>query len=189
MSVKNRLDDMIININNCLSKIPKSQSVNWSHVSEIVSITSVCANELRLTKSFTVPFGRYLIFEDEFFNVQLDVFSENYVGAPHNHDTWGVMSCISGELGISDYVMSESELTLIRKGLLKSGSSIGFLKESDWHSTETFSGQQVASFHVYGHDFNLENGHRYDPFRGIERYERGVLHDYSANSGILELEV
>ena len=56
-------------------------------------------------------------FEHDLFNIQLDVFSKSYVGSPHNHETWGVMSCISGDLGISDYIMGGTDLTLVEEGV------------------------------------------------------------------------
>lgn len=187
MNVEMHLNEMSISITRCLEST-KGQSVGWDQLMEIISITSNCAKALRLTKDRDVQFGRYLVFEHELFNIQLDVFSKSYVGSPHNHETWGVMSCISGDLGISDYIMTGADLTLVRKGILRSGAAVGFLKAHDWHSTETFSGDQVASFHVYGHEFNLDDGFRFNDRTGVQKYRRGTLHRYQGNEGILELE-
>ena len=187
MDVQDNINIMVSEISMCLGETADNE-INWDKLAKICSITSACANKIMLTKSTTVPYGRYLVFENDQFNVQLDVFSKNYVGAPHNHETWGVMCGISGELGISDYLLTGSELTLIRKGILRSGSVLGFMKENDWHSTETYDGDQVASFHVYGREFNLEDGYRFSGDVGIKKYRRGTLHSYSKNTQILEME-
>ena len=187
MSVQDNINIMVSEISMCLGKT-SDNDISWDKLAEICSITSNCANQIMLSKSTLVPYGRYLVFENDQFNVQLDVFSKNYVGAPHNHETWGVMCGISGELGISDYLLTGSELTLIRKGILRSGSALGFMKESDWHSTETYGGDQVASFHVYGREFNLDDGYRFSEHVGIEKYRRGTLHYFSDNTHIVELE-
>lgn len=171
----------------CLSG-STGNDISWDKLTQICHITSNCANETMLAKGRTIPYGRYLVFESELFNIQLDVFSKNYLGAPHNHETWGVMCGISGELSISDYTMSGGELTKIRTGVLRSGSALGFMKESDWHSTETFDGDQVASFHVYGREFNLEDGYRYNDKLGVEKYQRGTLQHFSDHTDILELD-
>lgn len=187
MNVQDLINKMVSEISICLGET-SDNDISWYKLAKICSITSNCANKIMLNKSTLVPYGRYLVFENDQFNVQLDVFSKNYLGAPHNHETWGVMCGISGELGISDYLLKGNELTLIRKGVLMSGSALGFMKESDWHSTETFGGDQVASFHVYGREFNLEDGYRFSEDVGIEKYRRGNLHHYSENTQILELD-
>lgn len=178
---------MVSEISMCLGET-SNYDISWDKLAKICAITANCAKKIMLTKSKVVPYGRYLVFENDQFNVQLDVFSKNYLGAPHNHETWGVMCGISGELGISDYLLSGSELTVIRKGILRSGSAVGFMKESDWHSTETYGGDQVASFHVYGREFNLDDGYRFSDGAGIEKYRRGSLHYYSDNTQILEMD-
>jgi len=187
MSVQDQLKTMTNEITTCLSG-SLDDDISWDKLAQICTIMSNCANKISLVKDSTVLYGRYLVFENDLFNVQLDVFSKNYIGAPHNHETWGVMCGISGELGICDYTMMDGKLNQIRAGILRSGSALGFMKESDWHSTETFGGDQVASFHVYGREFNLEDGYRFSDSVGIEKYRRGTLNYYSDNTHILKLE-
>jgi predicted metal-dependent enzyme (double-stranded beta helix superfamily) len=185
MSVEENFNLMVSNITSCIPKGNKNSNISWEQLAEICTILSKCAEKVKLDDNGLVPFGRYLVFQNDEFNIQLDVFSQNYVGAPHNHETWGVMCCVSGELGVSDYILSGSELQLIRKGLLKSGSAIGFKKKNDWHSTETFGGDQVASLHVYGRNFDMDKGFRYSNSTGIERYDRGKLNHLSEITNIL----
>lgn len=184
MSSKNHLKQMSDDINESLKKT-SVQDITWKQLNDICKIVSKSTSKISLNKNIKVPFGRYLVFKNSNFNIQLDIFSQDYVGAPHNHETWGVMCGISGHLGITDYIKRNEHLEIIRKGILNSGSTMAFTKENDWHSTETFSGDQVASFHVYGPNFDLDFGYRFDKKKGIEKYQRGKLNHYTTSSNIL----
>jgi hypothetical protein len=186
MSVQTHLDFLTVEITQRLLGSPNNE-ITWDQLKQIGKLTSDCACKVKLANNGIVPYGRYLVFKNDLFNLQLDVFSKSYLGAPHNHESWGIICGISGELGITDYLLENEKLTAIRTGILRMGSALCFMRETDWHSTETFSGDQVASFHVYGPEFNLEYGFRYSNSAGFERYRRGVLHKLSDHSQIIEL--
>ena len=58
-----------------------------------------------------LPYGRYLVFEDKqgLFNIQIDVFSENYIGMIHSHSTWGILHVIQGKLYVEEWLEEEGE--------------------------------------------------------------------------------
>ena len=188
MEVETIIKKMTDSIDAEIRGIDDQSKIKWEHLSKICTYSSVCANSLSLTTKEEVPYGRYMVFQNKLFNVQLDIFSKSYIGAPHNHDTWGVMSVISGYLGITDYLLENDKLKTIRTGILRSGASVSFKQESDWHSTETFEAPQVASFHIYGKNFNLNEGLRHKKGLGLERYERGDLRHYDVSSNILRVK-
>ena len=45
-----------------------------------------------------IPYGRYLLTNQNDFNIQMDVFSNNYTGSIHSHGTWGMFGIVSLEL-------------------------------------------------------------------------------------------
>ena len=61
-----------------------------------------------------LPYGRYLVFEDEqgLFNIQIDVFSENYIGMIHSHSTWGILHVIQGKLYVEEWLEEENNFKL-----------------------------------------------------------------------------
>jgi len=176
MTVENIIGKLLGDIKEAIDLHGEGGDLSWSGISKIATCLSASAAQLTLKAGTEVPFGRYLIHKDSNFNIQLDVFSENYIGAPHNHDTWGVLGVISGVLEVTDYQLTADSLVTLRKSILPSGSVSGFREFEDWHSTKTFALTQVASFHVYGASFDLDNGKRYVEKSGIEEYARGTLH-------------
>ena len=187
MNIQTLLRQMALNINECVSATQETTEISWNDLHTVSSIVSSVALQISLKSDSQIQYGRYLIFKNDLFNIQLDVFSHNYVGAPHNHETWGVMCAISGELGVADYVRQGDNLTLIRKGILKPGATTCFMKSCDWHSTETFGVKQVVSFHIYGSEFNLQTGLRYEGEGRFVKYERGVLYDFANNPNMLKV--
>ena len=175
MTVENIIEKLLGDISEAINLHGEGGDLSWSGISSIATCLNASAAQLTLKADVVVPFGRYLIHKDSNFNIQLDVFSENYVGAPHNHDTWGVLGVITGILAVTDYQLAADSLVTLRKSILPSGSVSGFKAFEDWHSTETFALPQVASFHVYGASFDLDNGKRYVEKSGIEEYARGPL--------------
>jgi len=185
MSVRRTLDRLIGKIETILKTHEYGSDLDWNGINLVVKAVSDASYNLRLKQGNDVQYGRYLVYNTDNFNIQLDVFSENYEGKPHNHETWGVMGVISGTLGVTDYHLSNNKLNTIRKSILKNGATSGFKAFDDWHSTETFEYPQVASFHIYGKDFNLDQGKRYVEGKGIEDYTRGALYMYEKNHEIL----
>ena len=126
-----------------------------------------------------IPYGRYLAYKSEKLNIQVDVFSKNYEGNVHNHNTWGILGVINGSLLVKDWqkdLKDENLIDLTREYLLSRSATCYFSKISDIHSTQTFNGPQVVSIHVYGKEFNLDKGYKYsfDHLKWLE-YDRGPL--------------
>jgi len=150
------------------------------NLDQILPIAKLCSeassNISIISEGYKIPYGRYLVHKDKLFNIQVDVFSSNYIGRTHNHKTWGCLGVISGKLIVHDYQMSNDKLVKIRSGVLSKGSTSSFLKDSDWHSTETTSidGQEI-SFHIYGDEFDLDQGFYYEDNTGIVHHSRGEL--------------
>jgi hypothetical protein len=73
----------------------------------------------------------------------------------------------------------ENIIDLTREYLLSKSATCYFTKSSDIHSTQTFDGPQVVSIHVYGKEFNLDQGYKYsfDHQKWI-KYDRGMLQDF-----------
>lgn len=110
-----------------------------------------------------IPYGRYLIHQDDknLFNIQIDVFSFNYSGKIHCHNTWGILHVFNGFLFVEDWNKTKEESFILRGGLiLKDGSSQSFCPPiSDWHKVSTGESlHQTISMHIYGNDFNLDKG-------------------------------
>ena len=130
-----------------------------------------------------IPYGRYLAYQSKKLNIQVDVFSKNYEGNVHNHDTWGILGVINGSLLVKDWeknLKDENLIDLTREYLLSSSATCYFSKTSDIHSTQTFDGPQVISIHVYGKEFNLDKGYKYsfDRLKWLE-YKRGNLFNFT----------
>jgi len=150
-------------------------SVKDDELFEIGKILSDYTKYLKFKSKKQIPFGRYLVFKNTYCNLQIDIFSNNYVGRIHNHKTWGVLCVLAGALKVTDYVMLKKNLIQIRSNFLNIGSFSAFKEDNDWHSTETFDGDQVLSFHLYGNNFDLDNGYYFDKNKGIISYTRGEL--------------
>ena len=110
-----------------------------------------------------LPFGRYLVFKDKGnkFNIQIDVFSLNYIGKIHCHKTWGILHVFKGLLFVEDWEESKKEKFIMRGGLaLDKGSSQSFCPPiSDWHKVSSSKiSDQAISMHIYGNGFNIDKG-------------------------------
>jgi len=161
-----------------LSFFKKKNIENSVRDDELFDIGLILSNYTKYLKFKTksqIPFGRYLVFINKYCNLQIDIFSNNYVGRMHNHKTWGVLCVLAGALKVTDYVMIKKNLIPIRTNFLNRGSFSAFKEENDWHSTETFDDDQVLSFHLYGNNFDLDNGYYFDKNKGIISYTRGEL--------------
>ena len=77
-----------------------------------------------------LPYGRYLIFKCNEFNIQLDIFSRNYIGSIHNHGTWGIFGLIQGNLIVNDWIEIENKFSQVRTTLVTPKSLQTFVKEN-----------------------------------------------------------
>lgn len=134
-----------------------------------------------------LPWGRYLLHLEpgNRFNIQLDVFSEGYVGGLHAHETWGMFYVLRGTLGFWDYLEETSGAPILaRHGLVPAGGGECFCPpQSDWHRVGAIQGLRSTgvlpvSVHIYGPGFNLETGLAWDT-QGPRHYTRGPLGDLS----------
>ncbi len=112
--------------------------------------------------SAPLPWGRYLVHGDPAgrYNLQLDVFSLDYQGEVHAHDTWGIFWVLQGELTVVDHELAGTLVRPQRATRLGPGSSQCFCPPvSDWHRVATPArGPQTVSLHLYGPGFDLEVG-------------------------------
>tara|TARA_A200000113_G_scaffold156407_1_gene141070 strand:+ start:394 stop:945 length:552 start_codon:yes stop_codon:yes gene_type:complete len=159
----------------------------FTHTFALGKILADSTKLFREEISKDIPYGRYLVFKNTNCNLQIDVFSKNYIGRIHNHETWGILSIIKGTLKVNDYFIVKDELNLIRSSLLQRGSFSSFLQHSDLHSTETFSNEQAVSFHLYGKEFDIDNGLYYSSNNKKIQYKRGELKNFSEISQLLML--
>lgn len=180
--IQKTLNEMAISIEEILQANKSvDHEISILTLNLIGNILSESAKLIKINRlDYEIPYGRYLVYESENFNIQIDVFSKSYSGRIHNHGTWGCLAIINGSLIVEDYIEEMGKgLLKIRTSLLTAHSFSSFPYYSDWHSTQTtgLSGQEV-SFHIYGKEFNLEKGFYYDEnLKEIHSYKRGKLND------------
>ena len=128
-----------------------------------------------------LPYGRYLFYEcpEKKFHIEFHVFSNNYCGSIHCHETWGIYWLLSGELFVEDFNMKDNKATLLHSKLLKKNSACNFFPPmSDWHRVRTLANiEQTMTFHIYGHGYNLEQGKYLDDHNHIVEAKRGSFKD------------
>ena len=107
-----------------------------------------------------LPYGRYLIYRAEDYNIQLDIFSRDYKGRIHCHNTWGITSILQGSLLVENWAEHDDNFFMQTSTYCPAGSSQCFSPPySDWHRVSTQpKGAQTLSFHIYGKGFNLDEG-------------------------------
>lgn len=162
-----------------------TEEYDFTHLFALGKILSDSTKFFKKEISTDIPYGRYLVFNNTNCNLQIDIFSKNYSGRIHNHETWGILSVIKGELKVNDYCIEKNKLNTIRSSFLQRGSFSSFLNHSDLHSTETFCNEQVVSFHLYGKEFDINNGFYYSLENEKKRYKRGELKNFSEISQLL----
>jgi predicted metal-dependent enzyme (double-stranded beta helix superfamily) len=139
-------------------------------VGEVVAQLDSAVMALDVSKG--LPYGRYLLHNDAGgrFNIQVDVFSMDYTGAIHSHDTWGVCWILHGGLHTYDY--DGTSATLVPENYCAYGTRQSFCPVAgDWHKIRTLArGPQPVSVHIYGQEFNLDEGTyldgEFEPQRG-----------------------
>ncbi len=120
-------------------------------------------NNYQFRKGKELPYGRYLVYKqiENKFNVQIDVFSRNYIGKIHCHNTWGILHVFQGILFVEDWNKIKGNEFVLRGGLvLNKGGSQSFCPPiSDWHKVSSVDdSEQAISMHIYGNDFDLDKG-------------------------------
>ena len=169
-------------IQTCESVVNDKNSDNWAcMVSELIQKLTPMYEKHYLKRSQAhgqIPYGRYLIHNDpqKRFHIEIHIFSDNYMGEIHCHETWGVFWLISGTLFVEDFLYEKSRAKLARSSFLKNGSACSFHPpESDWHRVRTLQGekQQTISLHIYGSGYDLKRGKYLNQDHSIMRNERG----------------
>ena len=138
-----------------------------------------------------VPYGRYLIHADPSgnYNIQLDVFSKNYQGFAHAHETWGAFWVLRGRLRVLNWETdAENRPTrVVTQSLITRGSGSCFSPPvSDWHEVRVEEpSDQVFSIHVYGKEFDLDRGIYMDKEGRIQQGPRGLLKHWQELAGYI----
>jgi len=113
-----------------------------------------------------LPYGRYLLHQDPAgkFNIQIMIYSPDYTGSIHSHESWGMLFGIKGGLHSWDYLMSDqAKLKMIRQNFIGAGACQSFSPKSDYHKVASPNrGKQSVTLHIYGEGFDLEVGNYYD---------------------------
>lgn len=146
-----------------------------------------------------LPWGRYLLYRapDDRFNVQLDVFSQGYVGGLHAHGTYGIFWVLQGGLSFWNYADvstapgpalrpgRQTALELVDAGRVSPGGAVCFCPpRSDWHRVSAFEGaEQTVSVHLYGPGFDLDTGVALDAQGCVRTYTRGPLQPLEGLAG------
>ncbi len=152
------------------SSVTESPNPSMESLAHVMRALSPIFQSIRIDKE-NVPYGRYLLHEDAArrFNIQLDVFSNNYAGQIHCHGTWGMLWILKGYLFVSDWEEragaegngnADPKFVCIRQSILHKGSGQAFTPVTgDWHQTNSPNEEtQTISLHVYGPGFNMDEG-------------------------------
>lgn len=155
---------------------------NVEDISKLLAEVNPYFLKIQVTSN-KIPFGRYLIYMDknQKFNIQIHVFSKNYKGSVHCHETWGIMAVLKGVISVSDWVELNNEWNCFRSSLFLPGTSTCFAPPApDWHRTDTSgSNLQAISIHIYGKDWNMNQGTYLDDSFNKKVSKRGILQNNS----------
>jgi len=167
----------------CKSYTAKGEfSESVENISTLMGQVNPILSGIKVVKE-DLSYGRYLLHMDreKRFNIQVHVFSANYEGNIHCHNTWGIMTIIKGTMYVTDWIERKSQFQCIRASLIKKGCSISFCPPAqDWHKTDTSkSKSQAVSFHIYGEGWDMDKGIYID--KGFAKLvsERGAIKDNS----------
>ena len=162
-------------IDNILSK---SLAVDFDQNLLVSKLNKIC-NEITMVSNKTIDYGRYLAYKSDKCNIQIDIFSKEYIGEIHNHNTWGIIGIVNGNFILSDYAKNPEKLTKIRNTYCPKGLVSFFPKTSDIHSLECLKGSQGISIHIYGKDFDMDTGMKYNhEMNSWQKYKRGDLKEF-----------
>lgn len=156
----------------------KSLSGDFNKNLLISKLNKIC-NKITITQSKPIDYGRYLAYKSEQCNIQIDIFSQEYIGQIHNHNTWGAIGIINGNFIISDYSDESGKLIKIRSTYSPKGLVSLFPQISDIHALQCLKGLQGISIHIYGKDFDMNTGYKYNEESYLwEEYKRGKLREF-----------
>lgn len=149
-------------------------------VARLIRAVTPLVHAVRLPDT-TLPWGRYLVraAAANAWNLQMDVFSEGYVGGIHAHRTWGAFWVLRGSLWSESYALVEERPLLSAASWVAVGGCEAFCPpESDWHRVGAGTpGVQTVSFHLYGPGFDLDEGDGVGEDGQVRRYRRGPWGD------------
>lgn len=99
--------------------------------------------------------GRHLLYSDPTsdFVVMAMVWPAGADSLPHNHDTWGVVAVLEGELEITEYAPPVEGQPLATTGTTTAGpGAVGFVipPERDLHRMRNNSDRPAITIHTYG---------------------------------------
>ena len=161
------------------------RSIKWSSSLENNSINSENLSNYFSFKGYNIvsdnkiEFGRYLAYQSNNFNIQVDVFSSNYMGQIHNHGTWGMLGIVHGDFIIRDYITNYDKLSQVNTTIGSKGLVTYFPKAYDVHAVESLSGPQGITIHVYGKEFNMDTGMKFENANNNwQSYKRGKLREF-----------
>ncbi len=107
------------------------------------------------------------------------MFSKDYEGLPHAHETWGAFWVLQGRLRVTDWAADRvhEPSHRVSQTILSAGSGGCFSPPvSDWHEVRVEEPcDQVISIHVYGKGFNLDRGLYRNAEGQVVRGPRGPL--------------
>lgn len=157
-------------------------------VSRLIRAITPLVQTVRLPDT-TLPWGRYLVraAPGGAWNLQMDVFSDGYVGGIHAHRTWGAFWVLRGSLWSESYAFEAGRPRLAAASWVAAGGCEAFCPpESDWHRVGAGTpGVQTVSFHLYGPGFDLDEGDGVDDEGQVRRYRRGPWGDAAVVYGAL----
>ena len=140
----------------------KDRNIDFEDVSRLTSDLSAAYIKYEVESDKELPYGRYLVHQDgrERYHIELHIFSKEYTGSIHCHETWGIFWLISGLLYVEDFSFDNDRLYQTRSSLLRRGSALSFFPPiSDWHRVSTPNeSEQTLSLHVYGAGYDQEIG-------------------------------
>jgi predicted metal-dependent enzyme (double-stranded beta helix superfamily) len=185
---------MLSSLTECLYRHPGAHQRTVGHdvLRPLLRDLLAAAGRVALT-DVDVPYGRYLIHAhpDGLFNLQLDVFSRDYVGGVHAHETWGLFIVLRGGLTVEDWQEVDGRVQLGRTAWIGRGGGQAFSPPvSDWHRVRTDpTGPQTVSVHIYGAGFDMDSGLVLDEAGQPRAYRRGAFGDPAALAALFPARV
>jgi predicted metal-dependent enzyme (double-stranded beta helix superfamily) len=174
-----------------MDSIADAGASNVEQVTELMHRLTPDVLQIDCDPEVELPWGRYLVHADPGgrYNLQLDVFSRDYHGQVHAHDTWGVFWVLQGALRVTDYELVDGAARAQRSARITAGGAQCFCPPvSDWHRVATpADGLQTVSLHLYGPGFDLHTG-RSVAEGGPVAYRRGPFGELARVAPALRLK-
>jgi len=162
-----------------IEKIANKDIISSSDIDLLIKLLNGFCRKISLISDNKIEFGRYLAYQSNNFNIQVDVFSSNYMGQIHNHGTWGMLGIVHGDFIIRDYITNYDKLSQVNTTIGSKGLVTYFPKAYDVHAVESLSGPQGITIHVYGKEFNMDTGMKFENANNNwQSYKRGKLREF-----------